>query len=80
MNGKPTEVEATFTREGDIVLRRFQWRGSWLVVEGLGRCWEDAGDRYFNIVAMGGRLFELRLDVGTLRWSVVMEPAPGRAA
>jgi len=76
MSGKATAVEATFTRDGEVNPRRFQWHGTWLVVEGLGRRWEEDGQRCFNVVATGDHLFELRLDLETLCWSVTVGPIP----
>jgi hypothetical protein len=72
-------VEARFDVEGEITPRRFEWQGSLLAVEGVGRCWRECGERCFNVVAMGGRLFELRLDEETLRWSIAREPLPRMA-
>jgi hypothetical protein len=69
-------VEALFTTEGEIVLRRFEWQGGWLTVEGVGRRWAEAGERCFNVTALDGRLFELRFDPETLRWSVARGPIP----
>ncbi|MBS3784692.1 MAG: hypothetical protein KGY78_09645 [Anaerolineae bacterium] len=76
MRGKPTAVEAVFTAEGEVTPRRFEWGGRTLEVEGVGRCWVEEGQRYFNVMAMGGRLFELRLDTETLRWSISRGPMP----
>jgi hypothetical protein len=80
MKGEPTVVEARFTAEGEITPRRFEWQGHLLTVEGIGRRWTEQGARCFNVMAMGGRLFELRLDEETLRWSIVSGPVPGLVA
>jgi hypothetical protein len=80
MSGEPTAVEAAFTAQGRITPRRFEWQGSSLAVEGVGRRWTEAGQRCFNVMAMGGRLFELRLDLETLRWSIARGPIPRLAA
>jgi len=76
VSGEPTAVEAVFTAEGEITPRRFKWQDSWLAVEGVGRRWMEAGQRCFNVMAMGGRLFELRFDLETLRWAIVRGPIP----
>lgn len=76
MTERPTAVEAAFTVEGQITPRRFEWQGSPLAVEGVGRRWTEGGQRCFNVVAMGGRLFELRFDPATLRWSIARGPIP----
>jgi len=68
--GRPTAVEAVFREDGRIEPRRFTWQGTWLDVEGLGRRWSDDDGRCFNVMAAGGRPFELRLDSGTLSWKV----------
>lgn len=77
MKGEPIAVEARFTPEGEITPRRFEWQGHLLTVEGVGRRWSEHGARCFNVMAMGGRLFELRLDEEALRWSLVRGPIPG---
>ena len=76
MREEPTAVEATFAADGAITPRRFEWQGSFLDIEGVGRRWTEADQRCFNVVAMGGRLFELRLDLETLRWSISRGPIP----
>ena len=76
MSGEATAVEAAFTVQGEITPRRFEWQGSSLAVEGVGRRWTENGQRCFNVMAMGGRLFELRLDLETLRWSISRGPIP----
>jgi hypothetical protein len=76
MRREPIAVEARFDVEGEISPRRFEWQGSLLVVEGVGRCWTEGGERCFNVVALGGRVFELRLDEETLRWSIARGPLP----
>ena len=76
MRKEPIAVEVHFDVEGEITPRRFEWRGSLLAVEGVGRCWTERGERCFNVMAMGGRLFELRLDEETLRWSIARGPLP----
>lgn len=65
-----TAVEAHFGVTGEISPRRFTWRGSKLVVEGMGRRWREGHERCFAVLAAGGRPFELRLDEGTLCWRV----------
>lgn len=77
---EPTAVEAAFTAEGEITPRRFEWQGSSLAVEGVGRRWTEDGQRCFKVMAMGGRLFELRLDLETLRWWISRGPIPRLAA
>jgi hypothetical protein len=79
MRKEPIAVEAHFDVEGAITPRRFEWQGTLLVVEGLGRHWAEGGERCFNVMAMGGRLFELRLDEETLRWSIARGPVPRMA-
>jgi hypothetical protein len=76
---EPVAVEAHFGVEGEVTPRRFEWQGSLLSVEGVGRRWTQAGERCFDVLAMGGRLFELRLHEETLRWSIARGPLP-RAA
>jgi hypothetical protein len=73
---EPIAVEAHFDVEGEITPRRFEWQGSLLGVEGVGRCWSEGRERCFNVMAMGGRLFELRLDEEALRWSIAWGPLP----
>jgi hypothetical protein len=80
VSSESTAVEAAFTAQGRITPRRFEWQGSSLVVEGVGRRWTEDGERCFNVMAMGGHLFELRLDLETLRWSVARGPIPRLAA
>jgi hypothetical protein len=79
MRKEPIAVEAHFDAEGAITPRRFEWQGTLLVVEGLGRQWAEGGERCFNVMAMGSRLFELRLDEETLRWSIARGPVPRMA-
>ncbi len=79
MTGELTTVEAVFTPQGDVTPRRFEWHGHMLSVEGVGRRWREADERCFNVMAMGGRVFQLRLDERTLRWSVARGPVPGFA-
>jgi hypothetical protein len=50
------------------------------VVEGVGRRWTEGGETCFNVMAMGGRLYQLRLDRATLRWSIAREPSHRRVA
>ncbi len=69
-------VEARFTAGGEITPQRFEWQGHSFAVEGVGRRWRGQGERCFNVVAMGGRLFELRLNEQTLCWSIVRGPIP----
>jgi len=70
-----TAVEALFEKGGQIEPRRFTWQETWLDVEGLGRRWIDGGERCFNVMAAGGRMFELRFDPASLRWSVTSGPS-----
>jgi hypothetical protein len=79
MRKETIAVEALFDVEGGIMPRRFEWHGSIIAVEGVGRCWTEGGERCFNVLAMGGRLFELRLDEETLRWSIARGPVPKMA-
>jgi hypothetical protein len=74
--GEPTAVEAYFGPEGEVTPRRFTWRGSTLVVEGVGRRWRERDERCFAVLAAGGRPFELRLDGKTLRWTVTRSGVP----
>lgn len=76
MRGEPTGVEAAFSAEGEITPRRFTWQGSSLSVEAVGRRWTESGQRCFSVMALGGRLFELRLDLADLRWSIARGPIP----
>jgi hypothetical protein len=69
-------VEAAFTEAGEITPQRFQWQGHWLEVEGLGGRWTEAGQRCIRVAALGGMTFELRLDLETLRWSIVEAKSP----
>lgn len=75
--GRTTAVEAHFGAEGEITPRRFEWQGRMLTVEGVGRRWTEGSERCFSVMALGGRLFELRLDRATLRWRIVRGPRPG---
>ena len=77
MKGEPTTVVARFTAEGEIVPQRFEWQGRELPVQGLGRRWTEEGERCFNVMALGGRTFELRFDEESLRWSIARGPTPG---
>lgn len=77
MNGEPTTVVARFTAEGEITPQRFEWQGRLLPVQGVGRRWVEEGERCFNVMALGGRTFELRLDEERLRWSIARGPSPG---
>jgi hypothetical protein len=77
MKGEPTAVVARFTPGGEIVPQRFEWQGRMLPVQGIGRRWTEDSERCFNVIALGGRTFELRLDEESLRWSIVRGPAPG---
>jgi PncC family amidohydrolase len=79
MEKESIAVEVHFDVEGKITPRRFEWQGSLLAVEGVGRCWTEGGERHFTVMAMGGRLFELRLDEATLRWSIAGGPVPRMA-
>ncbi len=76
MRRQATAVEARFTAEGEIEPKQFEWHGTPVAVEGLGRRWTEGRERCFTVIALGGRLFELRLDQDTLRWSVVGGPHP----
>jgi hypothetical protein len=79
MRKLPIAVEAHFDADGEITPRCFEWQGRPFAVEGVGRCWTEGGERCFNVMAMGGRLFELRLDEETLRWSIARGPLPRMA-
>lgn len=68
-------VEAVFGEDGRIEPRRFTWQGTWLDVEGIGRRWTDDGERCFNVLAAGGRAFELRFDPASVRWAVMGGPS-----
>ncbi len=68
--GETVAVEAHFDVTGEIIPRRFIWRGSTLMVEGIGRRWREGSERCFAVLAAGGRPFELRLDEDTFRWCV----------
>lgn len=70
MKPERTTVEALFRTNGDITPQRFEWQGRLVLVQGVGRRWREENERCFNVMAMGGRVFELRLNVETLRWSV----------
>lgn len=73
---RAVEVEACFDTAGEITPRRFEWQGHLLTVEGVGRRWSEQGERCFNVMAAGGRLFELRLDEDTLCWRIARGPIP----
>lgn len=77
MRGEPTTVEARFSPEGEITPQRFVWQGCLLTVQGVGRRWREEGERCFNVMALGGRTFELRLNEEDLRWSIARGPTPG---
>jgi hypothetical protein len=79
MRREPIGVEAHFDIEGQITPRRFEWQGNLFAVEGVGRRWTEGSERCFNVMAMGGRLFELRLDEETLCWSIARGPLPRMA-
>jgi PncC family amidohydrolase len=79
MKKGPIAVDAHFDVEGQITPQRFEWQGSLLAVEGVGRSWSEGAERCFNVMAMGGRLFELRLDEDTFRWSIAQGPLPRTA-
>jgi PncC family amidohydrolase len=79
MEKESIAVEARFDVKGKITPRRFEWQGSLFAVEGVGSCWTEGRERCFNVMAMGGRLFELRLDEETLRWSIARDPVPRMA-
>jgi hypothetical protein len=74
MSKVPIAVEAHFDVEGQITPRRFEWQGSLLAVEGVGRRWTERAEHCFNVMATGGRVFQLRLDRETLRWSIARGP------
>lgn len=76
MTGTQTAVQARFTAQGEITPQCFEWQGHLLTVEGVGRRWTEQGERCFTVLAMGGRLFELRLNEQTLCWSIVRGPVP----
>lgn len=77
MKGEPTTVVARFTAQGEIVPQRFEWQGRLLSVQAVGRRWAEEGQRCFNVMALGGRTFELRLDEERLRWAITRGPTPG---
>lgn len=79
MEKETTAVEVLFDAKGQITPRRFEWCGTMLAVEGVGRCWKEGSHRCFNVMAMGGHLFELQLDEETLRWSIARGPVPRMA-
>jgi hypothetical protein len=68
--GEAAAVEAYFSMAGEIIPRRFTWRGGTLVVEGVGRRWREGNQRCFAVLAAGGHPFDLRLDEETLCWRV----------
>lgn len=76
MKGQLTTVEALFTAQGEITPRRFEWQGHLLSVEGVGRRWREQDERCFNVMAIGGRTFQLRLNEETLRWTIARGPLP----
>ena len=80
MKKEPTAVLAAFTAEGKVTPQRFDWQDSSLAVEGVGRRWSKAGQRCFNVMAMGGRLFELRFEPETLCWFIARGPIPQLSA
>ena len=47
------------------------------MIEGIGRCWREGSDLCFNVLAAGGRPFDLRLDEDTFRWRVTCTWASG---
>ena len=77
MNGKSITVEARFSPDGEITPQRFDWQGRLVAVHGVGRRWTDQNERCFNVMALGNRTFELRLDTQSLRWSIARGPIPG---
>ena len=76
MKGEPTTVEALFRSDGDITPQRFEWHGRMIRVQGVGRRWREENERCFNVMALGERVFQLRLNVETLRWSVSRGSGP----
>lgn len=75
---EPTTVEARFDVEGELTPRSFTWRGASLTVEGVGRRWREGVERCFNVLAAGGRFFELRMDEASLRWRIARVGKPRR--
>lgn len=71
-----TSVEARFDVDGEVIPRRFAWRGDMVPVEGVGRRWKEGDERCFMVMAVGGQPFELRLNERTLCWRVARAPAP----
>ena len=78
--GETVAVEAHFDVTGEIVPRRFVWRGSTLMIEGIGRRWREGSERCFAVLAAGGRPFELRLDKDTLCWCATCTSASSPVA
>lgn len=75
--GETVAVDAHFDVTGEIIPRRFTWRGSTLMIEGVGRRWREGSERCFVVLAAGGRPFELRLDEETFCWCVTCLGASG---
>ena len=73
--GETVAVDAHFDVTGEIIPRRFVWRGSTLMIEGIGRRWREGSERRFAVLAAGGRSFELRLDEDTLCWCAIYTSA-----
>ncbi len=63
-------VEASFNLDGTIRPRAFLWKGRTMQVTDWGRTWKRDGVRYFLIMTLDNRVWELRFEEGTLNWTV----------
>jgi PncC family amidohydrolase len=65
-------VEATFAPDGAIKPGAFVWNGQRRQITDQGRRWKDdaTGMRHFLVMTGDSRIWELRFDPTSLRWSI----------
>jgi hypothetical protein len=69
-----TEVEATFTAEGQPLPHSMQWEGETLPVAERGRRWHTEDGLHMLVLVDDGRVFELHTNGAVWRAALVSSP------
>lgn len=66
----PVAVEAYFEENGKLTPMSFSWQGRKVHISDVGRRWREGNVRHYLIMTSAQEIFELCLDVDTLRWRI----------
>jgi hypothetical protein len=70
----PIEVEIRVDTQGNLHPLAFTWHGRPYPITGIGRTYTQDNNRYFLVMTLGDRIFELCWHAADNRWTVTRAP------